>query len=280
MVKHNVMNIQTFDDIRSIFAAAYRSPKNLDEVLALYQLGPQISIEGLRHRLLQFLSDVMFNYPIYEARDFLVAHRTKKTPVGTTDDFTHGLESDSEKNGKHGVHFYKINFGNPFPGADFGVAHHCVDLIYLFDAFHDDLKKADMVDGKLLTPTLKRGDNEAISNRKLDKPAPRIAQKPELTPETFPTVQGQRRSNHELREELQDRWIQFICNDNQEKSGRVRNGQLEEIITVWGQDRLARTESLTSDPQWIKVRGRMDNIGRNIHSAKAVLKSVSGIVLT
>ena len=41
---------------------------------------------------------------------------------------------------------YRVQMGNPFPGPNYGVAHHCVDLIYLFDAFHDDLAAQDRQD--------------------------------------------------------------------------------------------------------------------------------------
>ncbi|GAT25146.1 carboxylesterase [Aspergillus luchuensis] len=39
-------------------------------------------------------------------------------------------------------HFY-IEFGNPSPGPKMGCAHHGVELIYLFDAFHEQLVELD-----------------------------------------------------------------------------------------------------------------------------------------
>jgi carboxylesterase type B len=41
------------------------------------------------------------------------------------------------------VQSYRVKFGNPFPGINYAKAHHCVDLIYVFDCFGETLRDVD-----------------------------------------------------------------------------------------------------------------------------------------
>lgn len=47
-----------------------------------------------------------------------------------------------------------MRFGNPFPGPFHGVAHHCVDLIYIFDCYRGYLEQADREEAKALSRIL------------------------------------------------------------------------------------------------------------------------------
>ena len=49
---------------------------------------------------------------------------------------------------------FRIQYGNPFDIRYPVVSHHCVELIYVFDAFHDALRRVDNESGLNLNTAL------------------------------------------------------------------------------------------------------------------------------
>ncbi|KAJ5915871.1 carboxylesterase [Penicillium verhagenii] len=283
MIGYVDTEVHSFDEICSVFRAAYPSSAACDEILTAYQLHPNIQLEMLHDRLLELLSDIMFNFPIFEARNFFHAHRQKRYhPVNDESDPAFSANLDQP-----GIHFYNMKFGNPFPGLNFDVAHHCVDLIYIFDAFHNDLESLDAAAQNSSSTSLTSSAGEEIgsdgsgvgsgieSSEVLTK---KPAEEGDVPSQSSLYAQHQLRSNAELREEIQNHWISFIFDDNDDPLGEHHRLD-EELITVWGRDRHARAENLSSDPKWIKYKRRLETIGKDLRSAKAVLGRISGIQL-
>jgi hypothetical protein len=134
---------------------------------------------------------------------------------------------------------YSVQYGNPFPGPSFGIAHHCVDLIYLFDAFHSFLAEADKKEAEV-----KIHDGG----------------------EKF--VYSALRSNRELTVQMQGDWIKFITG---EMTGVKSDDPSLKMMRVYGQDRCVREESLDAEA-WVEKRKKFKILGRDISSAKNVLK--------
>lgn len=44
------------------------------------------------------------------------------------------------------VRAFRIKFGNPFPGVNYNIAHHCVDLLYIYDCFYLDIAETDRIE--------------------------------------------------------------------------------------------------------------------------------------
>lgn len=135
-----------------------------------------------------------------------------------------------------------MKFGNPFPGPYHDVAHHCIDLIYLFDAFHEDLAN-------------------------LDQDASR-------TGET-----ATRATNAELCRLIQDKWIDFIVTDH---SIRFEiEDQEKDKTTVYGIDRSPRVESLTEYdryPEWMVQRKRFELFEKDQRAWRLVMGRIRGDV--
>lgn len=143
----------------------------------------------------------------------------------------------SNRGRKTPVKEYQVQYGNPLSGPNFGVGHHCVDLIYLFDCFHGDLAKADEFES-------------SFSIEKAEGP-PYIAAK----------------SNADLTLQMQKDWVEFITKDG------VYESNEEEMIRVYGHDRVVREESLGAE-QWIMKRKRMDALGKEWKYTKQVLRNL------
>jgi hypothetical protein len=112
------------------------------DILNHYGLAPELPVSVLRNRILLYLTDVEFGYPVQWAREELSSHGSVST-----------LSSEPRAEGRYrresssprltSTQSYRVKFGNPFAGISHKVAHHCVDLIYIFDCFYDYLNKAD-----------------------------------------------------------------------------------------------------------------------------------------
>ena len=129
----------------SVPLLSYSSPAACKEIMTAYDIIADIPRRELIHRIGKFLSDAVFSFPVYRARNSFV-NRHPKIPNSVVqgnhlEDTTMVPYSDNPLH--TGIHSYRIKFGNPFPGEQFNVAQHCVELIYLFDAFHEDLERAD-----------------------------------------------------------------------------------------------------------------------------------------
>jgi hypothetical protein len=105
--------------LQDIFAKSYPSVQAAAEVLEGYDLVGGHSQDDVAAGLERFHSDAVFDLGIYRARTLLCAERRAK----------HGDANSIQP--------YHVEFGNPFPGPKRGCAHHGVDMIYMFDPFHD-----------------------------------------------------------------------------------------------------------------------------------------------
>ncbi|KAJ5320723.1 carboxylesterase [Penicillium atrosanguineum] len=113
-----ISTLQDFDLLRSLFEETY--PVSTKEILNEYGLTPETDEETFRQGLVQLITDLIFGFPVHWAQTQFQTYQAKNV-LPTT------------------VQKFRVEIGNPFPGPLQGLAHHCVELIYLFDAFHDAL---------------------------------------------------------------------------------------------------------------------------------------------
>lgn len=73
---------------------------------------------------MQFTTDAKFGLPVHKAQKSLASSNIVP-------------EQHPSK-----VQSYRIQYTNPFSGPLQTLAHHCVDLLYIFDAFYQDLAKS------------------------------------------------------------------------------------------------------------------------------------------
>ncbi|RAK89049.1 alpha/beta-hydrolase [Aspergillus costaricaensis CBS 115574] len=115
----------TFSSLEETFTKSYPTPEAATPILQLYGLVEGASQRSLLSGLERFRSDAVFHLPIHRTIDAL---RTQR----------HNVYGDADS-----IQNFHIEFGNPFPGPKMGCAHHGVELIYLFDAFHEQLVGLD-----------------------------------------------------------------------------------------------------------------------------------------
>lgn len=155
--------------MQAIFQESYSSEFEADKILHAYGMKKGISEQVLQNGLISFVTDVAFGYSIQIAHQELSMDSQQSGTLklnGTSRSIKHPTTAQ----------LYRVKFGNPFPGPNHAVAHHCVDLIYIFDAFHDCLDAQDQ-------------KNEDC---------------------------GASVSNSALREEMQSTWVSFIFGDGEE----------------------------------------------------------------
>jgi hypothetical protein len=225
-----------------IFEKAYPSITASNEVLVAYRLVPDVPLPVLHARLSRFLTDVLFCYPTHQARNFFASFRQSKGTLHSS------------------VQSYRVKFGNPFPGRFKGVAHHCVELIYLFDAFHDELKKVDEVD-KISS----QGSKTLSSVHSIDAETPTKLL-------NIPAMNMIQKTNIELVHEIQDRWIQFIFDNDVGRTSGQMDG--DDQISVYGEDRTLKMENLVHDTEWIEQRKRFEILEKHIGVVRVVGKSL------
>ncbi|KAH8595312.1 Alpha/Beta hydrolase protein [Bisporella sp. PMI_857] len=236
------------------FTACYPSMAAAEKVLQAYNILPTSQEKELLEGLVQFFSDPTIVHPVHRAGEFLKTYRSKKASLRGQDPT------------RVGVHSYHIEFGNPFLGPEHGIAHHGVDVIYVFDAFHDALEKADR---GVLTGYVEPGKESAKAARSdLGSSAGGI-KAANLDMEQYG------RSNIELSHDLQDMFIKFIVEDVQESE---KHANIDEI-TTYGRDRVASIESWTSSEKWVSRRKRYDVLEEDMDSLMAVTRKLVGDVL-
>ena len=120
----SISKVQSYDEIRSVIERAYTSKPMVDAVLKAYHITTERQTEELHQYLLQFMTDAKFGLPVHSAIRSLASHNR-------------AAENATR------VQAYRIKYTNPFSGILSILAHHCVDLLYIFDAFYEDLAKAD-----------------------------------------------------------------------------------------------------------------------------------------
>ncbi|KAJ5689206.1 carboxylesterase [Penicillium macrosclerotiorum] len=128
-----VSKIESFEQLNGRLAIKVKSPEFLDRFYRAYALEPDMSVAQLQEGILHFLSDMQFGKPVQLAREELMGWDLSKINV-TTDD-TNARPT--------AVQSYRVKFGNPFPGINYAKAHHCVDLIYIYDCFEEALRDVD-----------------------------------------------------------------------------------------------------------------------------------------
>lgn len=121
----SISQVQSYDEIRSVVENAYTSNLVADAVLEAYRITAESQTEKLHQSLLQFMTDAKFGLPVHSAIRSLASHNYIARENATE------------------VQAYRIKYTNPFSGILSTLAHHCVDLLYIFDAFYEDLAKAD-----------------------------------------------------------------------------------------------------------------------------------------
>ncbi|KAH6986542.1 para-nitrobenzyl esterase [Ilyonectria sp. MPI-CAGE-AT-0026] len=232
---------RNWDQIQSIFTQTYADPNARSEIMHVYGLTESSSEENLAQGLYTFLNDSMFEGSVDLAR---TSFRNRRRVAGHPE-----VKS---------VHSYFVEFGNPFPGPSQGISHHCVDMIYLFEAFHDALALAD--EGILRPyqePTSLAGGGKGDSTRTVpDSDVEPRSEKVEQTPETLKET-GKKRTHLELCRALQDHWIDFIVLDD------FAPGSSVDEITVFGEDLATRVESIDG-PAWQHRRERWDLVAQNL----------------
>ncbi|KAJ5731858.1 alpha/beta-hydrolase [Penicillium malachiteum] len=124
----SVSRITKFNQLHGILANTIPG-KFLDEFYSVYGLHQDMSAADIQKQLFHFLSDFQFGHPVQLAREELM-HSKKPQVTELTARPTL-------------VQSYRVNFGNPFPGINFQQAHHCVDLIYIYDCFAEALDAVD-----------------------------------------------------------------------------------------------------------------------------------------
>ncbi|PYI02469.1 carboxylesterase [Aspergillus sclerotiicarbonarius CBS 121057] len=126
-----VGKIRDLQDLKERLAGQVTSTEFLDGVYQAYGLQPDVPVSDLRIGVLQLLTDIQFGYPVQCARQELMGWEGSRNK---------DLESRARPTV---VHSYRMSVGNPFPGPRYGLAQHCVDLIYIYDCFADALRIAD-----------------------------------------------------------------------------------------------------------------------------------------
>ncbi|KAH7176261.1 Alpha/Beta hydrolase protein [Dactylonectria macrodidyma] len=223
------------EKLRQGFAESYPTAEAGAQVLEAYGLVEGSEQSTLRTALERFHSDAVFDLGIYRARNLLSAQRLAKYGDATS------------------IQPYHIEFGNPFPGTKRGCAHHGVDVIYMFDAFHDALADAD----------------NGIFKSYAEACAEHSAR-----PETESTVQkttsssGTSAVNHQkLVKSFQDHVIGFIVGNSVQKVA-------EDEILIWGKDGSLRVEKLVETPRWTERIDRLKLLEKDTPSILKVLRTV------
>ncbi|KUJ09746.1 putative carboxylesterase [Mollisia scopiformis] len=252
-----IYKINNFEQAQALFKAEFPTPSAAEDILNAYGISCKTPLDTVHRQLFRFVGDVMFGLPLFKARNFFTTKQEKSETTGDIEEprFYHPTQVQS----------YKVKFGNPFLGPSHDVSHHCVELIYLFDAFHDDLVKIDHIEhatADQLTPPLSSSSSSASLNRIDDSISPNTAPEPATQPTT-----RKKRPNIALKKDIQRHWIQFIT---KEESSIV-----EDEITVYNTDREIYTESLSGDNEWIEEAKRFEMLARYPEANRKVLKRLT-----
>ena len=114
---------QSFDEIKPIIKHAYGSESAAEAILQAYHLTPKTDIQALHLGLIELTTDIKFGLPVHAARPSL------SSSDNTPEQHPSIIQS------------YRIQYTSPFPGPLQAMAHHCIDMLYIFDAFHEHLAK-------------------------------------------------------------------------------------------------------------------------------------------
>ncbi|RAH77241.1 alpha/beta-hydrolase [Aspergillus japonicus CBS 114.51] len=135
----SVSQLESFEQICDRSAVAGLPEEFCNDFYTAYCLRSGMSKESLHEQVYRFLSDIQFGYPVQRCREEL---------MGWENSGHSGLDEELFPRPTR-VQSFRMAVGNPFPGSNHGKAHHCVDLIYIYDCFEKALREAD----KLLPPS-------------------------------------------------------------------------------------------------------------------------------
>lgn len=133
-----ISKIQSYSEIQSIVEQAYASQSTPNAVLQAYHLAPETPLPDLHLALIQFMTDTKFGLPVHNARCSLAS------------------SSNDEEGHPTAVQSYRIQYTNPFSGPLSTLAHHCVDLLYIFDAFHEHLAQVGDKTNQVLVEAMQK----------------------------------------------------------------------------------------------------------------------------
>lgn len=205
----------------------------LAPILEAYGISKDTPLDANYAALTRYITDVEFSQPVARARDFFLNVQPENASTKTQDprDVAHHRTT---------VDVYKVLFGNPFPGPIHGIGHHCVEMIYQFDAFPKDLSLADQ---------------ELASSR----------------------AEGDSLITHAaLRDAIQDKWIKFIVNGNSQNGAEASGLSGTSEATVYGVDQVARQEDFHHDVDWNKQKERFDILDKYRGAADCLHHTLQG----
>lgn len=221
---------------------------NHKEVLAAFKINPGITELELQCRLYQLLTDIIFAIPAWRACRNL----------------SHYQKNDSTSKCDVHVSEYLFETGNPFPGPFHGQAHHCVDLIYLFDCFHNALRQVDSQEQQ--QDTSRPPQNPSITT----------------TSDTNPTMPV--RSNEALVNDIQTQVLSFIASEqptnnlNLALTPAYESTATIQTTTIYDQTRQSRTLDIQrqhEDPWYCERIARFRAVERFWPSALAVAVAIA-----
>lgn len=205
--------------------------------MAAYGLVEGSEQDSLAAALERFHSDAVFDLGIYRARNLLTTQRRAQYGDATS------------------IQPYHVEFGSPFPGTKRGCAHHAVDNIYMFDAFHDALADADKGIFKSYAEAKAEAERYAAPGAKA------TVQRP------ITTSQSSKVNNLNLSKRFQNHLVRFI-------SGESAPSVAEGEILVWGRDGFSRVEKMAETPRWLERIGRLEQLENYTSSILKILGAI------
>lgn len=110
------------------------------DIFTTYDITPTVPLPELHKRLRMFITDCQFGYPVQAARDeFSSTAVDQVRPL----DGSPALRTEARA--------FRMKFGNPFPGVNYNVAHHCVDLLYIYDCFNIEMAATDRIEDSTMS---------------------------------------------------------------------------------------------------------------------------------
>ncbi|KAH7139897.1 para-nitrobenzyl esterase [Dactylonectria estremocensis] len=236
-----------WDIIKPIFTRTYADPVLRSKILHAYGFNDSSSENDTLQSLHRFLNESTFELSVSLARTSLRnRRRVEGRPEGKT------------------VHSFHVEFGNPFPGPGQGISHHCVELIYLFEAFHDALALADQ---GILKPY--QDPSDSVANEKSEPTSTASDSGNKVQTEKEETT-GSNRTHLALAQAIQDHWLDFIVPD------KVAIGGAIDEITVFGKDLSTRVESLDG-PAWQARQERWGLLAKDIPAMNQTRDSIMAL---
>ncbi|KAJ5664021.1 alpha/beta-hydrolase [Penicillium longicatenatum] len=127
-----VSKIKSYSHLQDLLARKIDQTEFRDQFCELYGIHADMSLPELHEQIYHFMTDLQFGLPVHLARNELRNCSTIVQKVAK--DFV-ARPTNTQS--------FRVNVGNPFPGPNYQKAQHCVDLIYIYDAFAEALRAVD-----------------------------------------------------------------------------------------------------------------------------------------